>query len=120
MLKRTPLRRILSEAGPLIAVAVAAAMLFGIAAPAWAQGFFGGCGSGGPPPRQQQRYQQQRGGFGGGFGGGFFAPFQQIFPGPPPPHPQQQQSQPQQQRAVDYSRAPSPEKRETPAEHNVL
>ncbi|MEW6641574.1 MAG: SGNH family hydrolase [Pseudomonadota bacterium] len=105
MSRRSPLRRILSEAGPLIAVATAAVMLFGIVAPASAQFFDFGFG-GRPPPRQAP----QRGG--GGFGG-FFSPFQQIFPGPAPAP----QAPP---RAVDYSHAPPPEKRETPAERNVL
>jgi uncharacterized protein len=114
MSKRTPLRRILSEAGPLIAVTVVAAVMFGIVGPASAQFFDFGFGR---PPTRQQQQQQQR----GGFGGGFFAPFQQVFPGAPQPLPQQQpQQQQQQQRAVDYSRAPPPEKREAPAEHNVL
>nr|WP_315838526.1 DUF459 domain-containing protein [Bradyrhizobium prioritasuperba] len=108
MSRPTPLRRILSEAGPLIAVTVAAAILFGIAGPAPAQGLFDFGFGGRPPPRPQRDIPQQR----GGFGGGFFAPFQQIFPNSPPPQ--------QQQRAVDYSRAPSAEKRETPAERNVL
>lgn len=105
----TLLRRILSEAGPLIAVTVAAALLFGIAGPAPAQGLFDFGFGGRPPPRPQRDIPQQR----GGFGGGFFAPFQQIFPNSPPP-------QRQQERAVDYSRAPAAEKRETPAERNVL
>jgi uncharacterized protein len=108
MSKPKPLRRILSEAGPLIAVTVAAAMLFGVMGPASAQFFDFGFGRG-PPRPQQPIPQQQR----GGFGGGFFSPLQQIFPGAQPP-------QQPQQRAVDYSRAPSPEKRETPAERNVL
>ncbi len=103
----TPLRRILSEAGPLIAVTVAATILFGIMGPASAQFFDFGFGR--QPPRPQRDIPQQR----GGFGGGFFSPFQQIFPNSPPP-------QRQQERAVDYSRAPPPEKRETPAERNVL
>src|SRR5262245_20258386 len=119
MPKPTLLRRILSEAGPLIAVTVVATVVFSIMGPASAQFFDFGFGR---PPTRQQQQQQQRGGF-GGFGGGFFSPFQQIFPGPSPtrPHPQpSQQQQQQQQRAVDYSHAPSPEKREAPAEHNVL
>ncbi len=101
------MRRILSEAGPLIAITVAATILFGIMGPASAQFFDFGFGR--APPRPQRDIPQQR----GGFGGGFFAPFQQIFPNSPPP-------QQPQQRAVDYSRAPPPEKRETPAERNVL
>ncbi len=107
MSKRRPLRRLLTEAGPLIAVSVAAAILFGISGPASAQFFDFGFGR--PSRPQPQQSPQQR-----GFGGGFFAPFQQIFPGSQP-----SQQQPQQ-RAVDYSRAPPPEKRETTAERNVL
>src|SRR5215470_1432750 len=100
MPKRTPLRRILSEAGPLIAVTVIATVMFSVMGPASAQFFDFGFGH---PPTRQQQQQQQRGGF-GGFGGGFFSPFQQIFPGPQPTHPQQRPSQQQQQqRAVDYS-----------------
>lgn len=107
-----PKRRLLPESGLLIVVSVAAALLLGIMSPASAQ-FFDFFGS---RPQPRQHVQQPRGygyGGGGGGGGGFFSPFQQIFPGAPPP-------QPQQQRAVDYSHAPSPEKRETVPEHNVL
>lgn len=109
MSRPTPLRRILSEAGPLIAVTVAAAILFGIMGPASAQFFDFGFGRQQPPPRPQRSIPQQQ----PGFGGGFFSPFQQIFPNSAPP-------QRQQERAVDYSRAPPAEKRETPAERNVL
>jgi hypothetical protein len=94
---RTFLRKLLTETGPLIALAVAAVMTFGIIAPASAQFFDFGFGRRPPPP-------QQRG------GGGFFAPFGGGFapeqPAPPP--------------RVDYSRAPAPAKREVPAERNVL
>ena len=84
-------------------LAVAAVLLFAIAAPASAQlfPFFGG----GPPQPQRQ----QRGG--GFFDNPFFAPFQQQAP-------QQQQRAPE--RREDYSRAPPPEKREVAAERNVL
>src|SRR5580698_10213397 len=88
--------RVFCEAGPLIAVTVAVALLLGIAGPASAQFF----NFGGPPQRQQQR-NPGGGGFGGGwFGGDLFAPFQQPAP----------------KRVVreDFSRAPPPEKRETP------
>jgi uncharacterized protein len=93
--------RIFTEAGPLIAVTVAVALLLGIAGPASAQFFnFGG------PPQRQQR--SNGGGFGGGnwFGGDVFTPFQQPAP----------------KRVVreDFSRAPPPEKRETVPERNVL
>src|SRR5713226_9551188 len=99
--------RLFTESGPLIALAVAVALLVGAVGPASAQFFnFGG------PPRQQQQPQQQPrssgGGFGGGwFGGDLFAPFQQ-----------QQQQAPK--RIENYSKAPPPEKRETVPERNVL
>lgn len=86
------LRRILAERGPLTALAVAAVLTFGIMAPASAQFF----NFGGPPPPPR--------------GGGFFSPFGDFGPAPPP-----------RPRVVeDYSRAPPPAKRETPAERNVL
>src|ERR1700722_1691180 len=99
--------RVFTESGPLIALAVAVALLVGIAGPASAQFFnfpsFGG------PPRPPQGLPQRGGGFGGGGGwpgGDLFAPFQQPAP----------------KRVIreDYSRAPSPEKRETVPERNVL
>src|SRR5216684_5496884 len=98
--------RIFTESGPLIALAVAAALLVGIVGPASAQFFnFGG------PPRPQPQQQPPRssgGGFGGGwFGGDLFAPFQQ-----------QQQQAPK--RIENFSKAPPPEKRETVPERNVL
>ena len=90
-------RVVLTESGPLIALAVAVALLVGIVGPASAQFF----NFGGPPPRQAP----QRGG-GGWFGGDLFAPFQQPAP----------------QRPQDSSRAPPPPKRDTAAvpERNVL
>jgi uncharacterized protein len=99
--------RVFTESGPLIALAVAVALLVGVAGPASAQFFnfpsFGG------PPRPPQGLPQRGGGFGGGGGwpgGDLFAPFQQPAP----------------KRVVreDYSRAPAPEKRETVPERNVL
>src|SRR5438876_11590909 len=69
--------RVLTERGPLIALAIAAGMVLGIVGPTSAQFFnFGGF---------QQRPQPQRGG--GGFGGGWFGndmfePFQQHTPQP--------------------------------------
>ena len=99
--------RVFTESGPLIAVAVAVALLVGIAGPASAQ-FFNFPSFGGPPARQQP----QRGGgpgWGGGWqGGDLFAPFQQQAP--------------RRERVIreDYSHAPSPEKRETVPERNVL
>jgi hypothetical protein len=99
--------RLFTESGPLIALAVAVALLVGIVGPASAQFFnFGG------PPRPPAPVQQPRsggGGFGGGwFGGDLFAPFQQ----------QQQQQAPK--RIENFSKAPPPEKRETVPERNVL
>src|SRR3982075_4131832 len=97
--------RIFTETGPLIALAVAVALLVGIVGPASAQFF----NFGGPPQRPQPR---SNGGFGGGFGGGggwfggdLFAPFQ-----------------PQAPKRVreDFSKAPPPDKRETVPERNVL
>ncbi|MGY3132038.1 hypothetical protein ACVWZM_002720 [Bradyrhizobium sp. USDA 4501] len=100
--------RIFTEAGPLVALTVALALLIGIAQPASAQ-FFGFPGFGGGPPQPQRRAPPQHGG-GGWFGGDFFAPFQQQQP---------QSSQPQRPRE-DFSRAPAPAKREAAAERNVL
>jgi hypothetical protein len=93
----------LTETGPLIALGTALAILVSIAGPASAQ-FFNFPGFGGPPQRQAPPPRQ--GGGGGWFGGDFFAPFQQ-----------QQQSQAPRQ---DFSRAPSPAKRDTIADKNVL
>jgi uncharacterized protein len=101
--------RVFTESGPLIVLAVAVALLVGIAGPASAQFFnfpsFGG------PPRPPQGLPQRGGGFGGGGGwqgGDLFAPFQQQAP--------------RRERVIreDYSRAPAPEKRETVPERNVL
>ena len=91
--------KVLTEPGPLIALAVAIALLVGIAAPASAQFFnFGG------PPRPQQQQQQPSRGF-GWFGSDFFQPFQ-------PQAPKRVQQ--------DFSHAPAPPKRDTAAERNVL
>jgi hypothetical protein len=84
--------RVFTESGPLIALAVAVALLVGIAGPASAQFFnFGGWSR--PQPRS-----------GGWFGGDLFAPFQQQAPKP----------------VQNFSKAPPPEKRETVPERNVL
>lgn len=91
--------RVFTETGPLVALAVAGALLIGIAGPASAQFF----NFGGPPQRPAPR---SNGGPGGWFGGDFFAPFQQQAP---------------QRRAVeDFSRAPAAAKRDTVPERNVL
>jgi hypothetical protein len=91
--------RVFTETGPLIALAVAVALLVGLAGPASAQFFnFGGWQR--PQPQPQPRPG------GGWFGGDLFAPFQQ------------QQQAPK--RVENYSKAPPPEKRETVPERNVL
>ena len=92
--------RVFTESGPLIALAVAVALLVGIVGPASAQFFnFGG------PPRPAP--PRSGGGGGGWFGGDLFAPFQQQAP---------------QARSQDFSRAPPPEKRDPNIvpERNVL
>ncbi len=99
--------RILTEGGPLVAFAVAIALVIGLAAPASAQFFnFGFGGPSRPPPRSSGGFF---GGGGGWFGGHIFEPFQQPAPR-------------QQQRVIheDYSHAPPPEKRDTTPERNIL
>ncbi|KZD25072.1 SGNH/GDSL hydrolase family protein [Tardiphaga robiniae] len=100
-----------AEKGALMVLAVALGLLIGIVAPASAQ-FFGFGGPQQPPPRPQRNVPQGGGGGFGWFGGGndspFFAPFQQ------------QQAPKRAAPREDYSRAPSPEKRDAPAERNVL
>jgi hypothetical protein len=96
--------RIFTETGPLVALAVAIALLVGIAGPASAQFFnFGNFGS---PPRPPQQIPQQRGG-GGWFGNDLFAPFQQQAPRRAAPR-------------EDFSKAPPPEKRDNAPERNIL
>src|SRR5712675_3036422 len=110
MLDKLKKLRVFTDSGPLIALAIAAAMVLGIVGPTSAQFFnFGGF---------QQQPQPQRGG--GGFGGGWFGndtfePFQQHAPQPrwerrqtPPPV------------REDFSKAPPPEKRETVPERHIL
>ena len=94
--------RIFTESGPLMALAVAVALLVGIVGPASAQFF----NFGGPPRPQPQQPQRGAPGPGGGtwFGGDLFAPFQQQAP----------------RRVENYSKAPPPEKRETVPDRNVL
>ena len=99
--------RVFTESGPLIALAVAVALLVGIVGPASAQFF----NFGGPPQRPQPRSYGGGGGFGGNnggwFGGDFFAPFQQQAPRRP---------------VENFSKAPPPEKRDNAIlpERNVL
>ncbi|MBI5262489.1 MAG: DUF459 domain-containing protein [Bradyrhizobium sp.] len=87
----------LTDTGPLVALAVAIAILVGIVGPASAQFFNFGFGPPSrpapPPPRP-----------GGGFFGDFFNPFQ-----PEQPKPVQ-----------NFSKAPPPAKRDTVPERNVL
>src|SRR5882672_9837044 len=106
MLDKPKKLRVLSESGPLIALAIATGMVLGIVGPSSAQFFnFGGF---------QQRPQPQRGGgFGGGwFGNDMFEPFQQA-----PPQPRRQTLPPVRE---DFSKAPPPEKRETVPERHIL
>src|ERR1700682_3921676 len=107
MSKRKSFIRVFTESGPLIALAVAIALLTGIVGPASAQFFnFGNFGG---PPRPQPR------GGGGWFGGDSFAPFQQQIPE------QQVPRRPAPRQILEYfSKAPSPQKRETVPERNVL
>ena len=98
-----------TQTGPLMALAVAAALMVEMAGPASAQFFnFGG------PPSSQPR--GGGGGFGGGgwFGGNDFAPFQQI------PERRAPRRAAPRQIVEDYSKAPPPEKRDTVPERNVL
>src|SRR5438552_4051214 len=93
--------RVFTDTGPLVALAVAIALLIGIVGPASAQFFnFGGA--------PQRPATQPRSGGGGWFGSAIFAPFQQ--------QPQQAPQRPRE----DFSRAPAPAKRDTIPERNVL
>jgi hypothetical protein len=92
MQKPKSILRLLTESGPLTALAVALVLLFGIAGPASAQFFnFGGWSR--PAPSR-----------GGGWSD-FFSPFRQEQP---------------KRTYQDFSKPPPPEKRETVAERNVL
>jgi uncharacterized protein len=98
--------RDVAKSGPLIGLAVAVVLMVEIAGPASAQFFnYGG------PPSPQPR---SGGGFGGGgwFGGDVFAPFQQ--------RPEAPRRVAPRRIIEDYSRAPTPEKRETVPQRNVL
>jgi hypothetical protein len=103
-MRQKPLKRILAETGPLIALVVSIALLMGVVGPASAQ-FFNFGGSQRAAPRSGGWF----GGGGGWFGGDIFSPFHQ--------------EQPRQQRTYqDYSKAPPPEKRDPNIvpERNVL
>ena len=101
---------IFTGSGPLVALAIAAAMMLGIVGPTSAQFFdFGG---------YQQRPQPQRGG--GGFGGGWFGndvfgPYQQHAP-----QPRWDRRQAPSPVREDFSKAPPPEKRDTIPERHIL
>ena len=101
---------IIIRSGPLLALAIAAAMVLGVVGPTSAQFFnFGG---------YQQRPQPQRGG--GGFGGGWFGndtfePYQQRAP-----QPRWERRQTPSQVREDFSKAPPPEKRDTIPERHIL
>src|SRR5260370_14709301 len=112
---------VFAESGPLIALAVAAGILLGLAGPSAAT-FFNNYGG------SQQRPQPQRGGggFGGGWGGGGwggggwfgndnFGPQQQA---PQPRLERRRQAAPPERE--DFSKAPPPEKRETATERRIL
>ena len=101
---------IFPRSGPLLALAIAAAIVLGVVGPSSAQFFnFGG---------YQQRPQPQRGG--GGFGGGWFGndtfePYQQRAP-----QPRWERRQTPSQVREDFSKAPPPEKRDTIPERHIL
>jgi hypothetical protein len=102
--------RIFAESGALIALAIAAAMVFGIVGPTSAQ-FFNFDGF-------QQRPQPQRGY--GGFGGSWFGndmpdPFQQQAP-----QPRWDRRQAPSPTREDSSKAPPPEKHDIVAERRIL
>lgn len=98
-------RYIRRESAVLAAFAVAGLLAFAMAQPASAQLFDFGFGNSRRPTPPRGVPQG---------GGGFFPSFRDGFFGDRP-----QQAQPQQPR-VDYSRPPAPDKRDTPAEQNVL
>ena len=104
-----------TERGRLIALALALGLVLGMAGPTSAQFFnFGG---------YQQRPQPQRGGGwfgneqrgGGWFGNDGYAPYQQQY-APPPRHGRQAPPAVRE----DFSKAPSPEKRNTVPERHIL
>jgi hypothetical protein len=108
MSKKNPLTRILAEAMPLTAVAIATVMLLGFVMPASAQFFLFGAPRPPAPVGQPQRgAPPPSGGSGLSDTFPFFSPF-----GPP----QQQRRAP----VVDYSRAPPPAPRDTVADNQVV
>src|SRR6266850_2495917 len=110
MLDKPKKLRVLTQSGPLIALATAAAMVLGIVGPSSAQFFnFGGF-------QQQRQPQRGGGGFGGGwFGNDMFDPFQQHAP-----QPRWERGQTPPPVREDFSKAPPPEKRETVPERRIL
>src|SRR3979490_906048 len=109
MRERKSFFRVFTESGPVVALAVAVALLVGIVGPASAQ-FFNFGGPPRPPPRSSG------GGFGDGFGGGgwfggdVFTPFQRQVP----------RYQAPKRVIEDFSKAPPPEKRDTVPERKML
>jgi len=102
-------QRKITASGSLIALAMAAGLLFGIASPGSAQLFNFGFPQQ-PPP------QRGFGGFGGGwFGNDTFDPFRRYTP-----RPRWQQRQAPAPAHQDFSKAPPPEKREAVPQHRVL
>src|SRR5579883_1304162 len=106
-MRQKPLKRLLTEAGPLLALVVSIALVVGIVGPASAQ-FFNFGGPQRPAPRGGGWFGGGGGGGGGWFGGDFFSPFRQ--------------EQPKQRVYQDFSKAPPPEKRDPNIvpERNVL
>jgi hypothetical protein len=102
--------RIFTWSGPLIALAIAAAMMLGVVGPTSAQFFnFGG---------YQQLPQPQRGGFGfggGWFGNDMFEPYQRR--APQPRWDRRQSPSPVRE---DFSKAPPPEKHDNIPERQIL
>ena len=112
MLDKPGKRRILTDSGALIALAIATSMVLGIVEPSSAQFFdFGGYQQ---RPQPATRWRRVGGGWGGGwFGNGMSEPFQQQAPQP------RWDRRPTPPRE-DFSRAPPPEKRETVPERHIL
>jgi hypothetical protein len=101
-MRQRPYLKLLTKAGPLVALTLAIALTVGTAGPASAQ-FFNFGGSSRSAPRGGGWF----GGWFGGGGGGFFAPHRTE---PAPPRRVYQ----------DFSKAPPPEKRDTVPKRTVL